>query len=147
MKQKILICGGNGFIGRNLINHFSQNKNYEVRATWHKNASVTEENNPNVKWIRADLTLKEDVQKAVKGVDIILQYAAVTTGAKDVRATFPILYVTVPTLFATVTLSAPTVLKICITPLESCKAHPVRRTPLSSLWENSVLEIDAAPVI
>ena len=51
MKQKILICGGNGFIGRNLINHFSQNKNYEVRATWHKNTSVTEENIPNVKLI------------------------------------------------------------------------------------------------
>jgi GDP-L-fucose synthase len=84
MKQKILICGGNGFIGRNLINHFSQNKNYEVCATWHKNALVTEENIPNVNWIRADLTLKEDVQKAVKGVDIILQYAAVTTGVKDV---------------------------------------------------------------
>ena len=37
-----------------------------------------------VEWIHADLTKSEHVKKVVKDVDIILQYAAVTTGAKDV---------------------------------------------------------------
>jgi len=83
MKQKILICGATGFLGRNMLDSFIDNHNYEIRAVWHKKPSLIE-SYPGVEWIRADLTNTKDVQRVVKGVDIILQYAAVTTGVKDV---------------------------------------------------------------
>jgi len=83
MKKKILICGATGFIGRNLLEHFVDKDEYDIRAVWNNTINddwVKDE----VEWVRADLTKKEDVKKVVKGVDIILQYAAVTTGVKDV---------------------------------------------------------------
>tara|TARA_Y100001933_G_scaffold117955_1_gene117877 strand:+ start:346 stop:495 length:150 start_codon:yes stop_codon:yes gene_type:complete len=33
--KKILICGATGFIGRNLVNYFSKNKNYQIYAVSH----------------------------------------------------------------------------------------------------------------
>ena len=36
MKKKILICGATGFIGRNLIENLSKNKNYKLYATYNK---------------------------------------------------------------------------------------------------------------
>ena len=84
MKKKILICGATGFIGRNMLEHFIKNDNFDIRATWYKHANPTESYNGQVEWVHANLTKVEDVKKAVDGVDIILQYAAVTTGVKDV---------------------------------------------------------------
>jgi GDP-L-fucose synthase len=85
MKQKILICGATGFIGRNMLESFIKNDNYEIRATWHKPTDLTEVYRDDVEWVQADLTKSWDVKNAFYGgVDIVLQYAAVTTGVKDV---------------------------------------------------------------
>ena len=84
MKQKILICGATGFIGRNILESFIRNDNFEIRAVRYKNGDLTEFHNGNVEWVYADLTKAKDVKRVVAGVDIILQYAAVTTGVKDV---------------------------------------------------------------
>ena len=78
-------------------------------------------------------------------IDTFAVPSVITVGAKDVRAIFPVGYVILPTLLATVTLLAPRVLYIWITPLESCNEQPVRRTSLSSLWENWVLVTDEMP--
>ncbi len=69
-KQKILILGGTGFIGRNLSNYFLDNKNYNTFYVGRE----------------YDLTQKSDVEKLFYGVnpDIVLQYAAYTTNSKDV---------------------------------------------------------------
>ena len=79
--KKMLICGANGFIGKNMLDKFYKDKNYSIRATYNKSK-------PNLKydveWIKVDLTNPEDVKIAVEGVDVILQYAAVTSGAKDI---------------------------------------------------------------
>ena len=84
MKQKMLLCGATGFIGRNMLDSFVQNDNFDIRATWYKKANPTELYNGQVEWVHANLTKVEDVKNVVDGVDIILQYAAVTTGVKDV---------------------------------------------------------------
>ena len=34
MKKKILICGATGFIGRNLLEHFVDKGEYDIRAVW-----------------------------------------------------------------------------------------------------------------
>ena len=85
MKQKVLICGATGFLGRNLLESFSKNDNYEVRAVWHKPTDLTEIYRDGVEWVHADLTRHDHVKDAFYGgVDIVLQYAAVTSGVKDI---------------------------------------------------------------
>jgi len=81
MKNKILICGATGFIGRNIADSLTKRDDFEVYGTYLNSASL---NNPKIKMIQADLTNKDDVNRAVKGMDIIIQAAATTSGAKDI---------------------------------------------------------------
>lgn len=79
--KKILICGATGFIGRNLTKHFSSLGNYEVHATWHIKKPFEIKN---VIWNQGDLRNSEDVERLTKGMDIIVQAAATTSGSKDI---------------------------------------------------------------
>ena len=81
MKKKMLICGANGFIGKNMLDKFYKDENYFIRATYNNSKPNL---NYDVEWVKVDLTNPQDVKRAVDGVDIILQYAAVTSGAKDI---------------------------------------------------------------
>lgn len=80
-KTKLLICGGTGFIGRNLLEYFSQSGQFEIAATWHR---TRPQEGASVHWIEADLTHAADVDRAVRGQDVILHAAATTSGAKDI---------------------------------------------------------------
>mgnify|MGYP003115707881 FL=1 len=85
MKQKVLICGATGFVGRNMLESFIKNDNYDVRAVWNKRTDLTEIYRDGVEWVHADLTKKHNVKDVFYGgIDIVLQYAAVTSGAKDI---------------------------------------------------------------
>lgn len=46
-----------------------------------------------VRWLKADLTRREDVERALRGQDVVLQAAATTSGAKDILTT-PTIHVT-----------------------------------------------------
>ena len=82
--KKILLCGANGFIGKNLLKKFSEG-DYKIVATYlNSRPRPGYSDNDNVEWVRADLRNQDDVKRVVTGVDIILQYAATTTGAKDI---------------------------------------------------------------
>ena len=59
---------------------FCKNKNYIVYGTYFKNKTKLR----NVKMLKADLTIKKNVDKIIKGKDIIIQAAATTSGAKDI---------------------------------------------------------------
>jgi len=80
-KKTILLCGATGFIGRNLLEFYGNNEDYHVRAVYNIRPKLDEYD---VEWIKADLNNPSDVQRAVKGVDIILQFAATTSGAGDI---------------------------------------------------------------
>lgn len=90
MKRKILVCGSTGFIGRNIAEAFADNDNFEVYGTYYNSKPFI---NPKIKMIRADLTNREDVNRAIKEKDILIQAAATTSGAKD-TATKPYYHVT-----------------------------------------------------
>lgn len=79
--KTILVCGATGFIGRNLVEHFSKDPNYNVKAVYHLRPPFECEN---ITWVYADLNNKEDIKRVFQGVDIVLQYAATTSGAGDI---------------------------------------------------------------
>ena len=80
-KKNILILGGTGFIGRNLVEELSKNKNFRVFASYHKRKKF---NCKNVTWLKANLKNKKKIDSILKNKEIIIQAAAVTTSSKDV---------------------------------------------------------------
>lgn len=80
--KKILICGATGFIGRNLVSYYSS-KNYQIKATYF-NSEPLEKDYPNIEWVQCDLRDAKQVRSVLNNVDIVLQFAATTTGAKDI---------------------------------------------------------------
>ncbi len=80
--KKILVCGATGFIGKNVTLGLSKNKNYEIHAVRYKRPSY--KTSKNVKWHKADLRDSKQVDKLLKGIDIVIQCAATTSGSKDI---------------------------------------------------------------
>jgi len=81
MKKKILICGATGFIGRNLIEDLSKNKNNKIYATFNKRKK---QNLKNVTWVKGDLRNDDFSKRITKNIDIVIQAAATSSGSKDV---------------------------------------------------------------
>ncbi len=77
----MLICGGTGFIGRNLVESLAKSGRFDVSATHFKRESFPVEN---VKWIRANLCDPAEAERAVQGIQIVVQAAATTSGSKDI---------------------------------------------------------------
>ena len=91
MRKKILVCGATGFIGRNIAEALVRKEHLEVYGTYLNSVPL---DNPRIKMMQVDLTNKEDVNRVLKGgVDIIIQAAATTSGAKDI-VTKPYYHVT-----------------------------------------------------
>jgi GDP-L-fucose synthase len=85
-KQKVLICGASGFIGRNLLERLSGREDLEVFATHCRSAAPMELSRGKVHFIQADLTERTAVERALKDKDVVIQAAAVTSGAGDITA-------------------------------------------------------------
>ncbi len=90
MKRKTLICGATGFIGRNIAESLAKRDDLEVYGTYLNSEPL---NNPKIKMLQADLTRPEDVTKSIEGMDLVIQAAATTSGAKDI-VTKPYYHVT-----------------------------------------------------
>lgn len=79
-KNKVLICGASGFIGRNIAERLVKRDDMKVYGTYF-------EAKPSIKGVsmtRVDLTAEEEVSKIVRGMDIVIQAAAVTSGSRDI---------------------------------------------------------------
>jgi len=79
--KTVLLCGATGFIGRNILENLLNKPGYNVRAVYHKKPPIKEYN---AQWVYADLNNCDDVDRVVSGADIILQFAATTSGAGDI---------------------------------------------------------------
>ncbi len=87
--SKILITGGAGFIGSNLVEHFL-GKNHQVVvldnfATGHRHNIAQHASNPNFTLIEGDIRNNEDCQKAVVGVDYVLHQAALGSVPRSIK--------------------------------------------------------------
>ena len=89
MSNKILILGSTGFIGKNMTEFFLKNKNNKIFATYNKRKPFKDKR---IKWIKCDLR-KNNLDKLFLGIDIIIQAAATTSGAKIIKKK-PYLHVT-----------------------------------------------------
>ena len=87
---RVLVAGGAGFIGVNLINRLLS-EGARVRATIHRKEPVILDER--IEYVRCDLTKMEDCQKAVSGMDYVFHCAANTSGAA-VMASTPLVHVT-----------------------------------------------------
>lgn len=89
-KKKVLVCGASGFIGRNIAERLIERNDFDVYGTYLNSKPWS---NPKIKMVRVDLTNKEEVKQAIGGMDILIQAAATTSGAKDI-VTKPYYHVT-----------------------------------------------------
>jgi GDP-L-fucose synthase len=87
---KVLVTGGAGFVGINLINRLLD-EGAQVRATLYNKDPVIKDHR--IEYIRGDLRLEEDCEKVVDGMDYVFMCAANTSGAK-VMSTTPLVHLT-----------------------------------------------------
>ena len=87
---RILIAGGTGFIGVNLLQRL-RNSGYRLRTTLHVRDAVVKSGD--IKYMKVDLRSMTDCQRAVEGVDYVFMCAANTSGAA-VMAQTPLAHVT-----------------------------------------------------
>ncbi len=100
--SKVLIAGGAGFVGANLIKRFLE-LGTKITATLHKKPAVIDDGR--IEYIWCDLTKREDCQKAVKEVDYVFMCAANTSGAAVMEKT-PLVHVTPNVVMNTLMLEA-----------------------------------------
>ncbi len=80
--MKIIICGATGFIGSHLLKHFDNEEN-DIFAIFNKRVPLKDTSNK-VNWFKADLRTPDSLKSILKGTDLFLQFAATTSGSKDI---------------------------------------------------------------
>ncbi len=100
--RKVLVAGGTGFVGVNLIRRLLE-LGADVRATLHKKPAVVRDKR--VEYVRCDLMRSEDCRRAVEGAEYVLMCAANTSGAAVMDKT-PLAHVTPNVVMNTLMLDA-----------------------------------------
>ena len=99
---KVLIAGGAGFVGVNLIKRLL-GMGADIRATIHNKPVVLEDQR--VEYVKCDLKKEDDCARITEGVDYIFMCAANTSGA-GVMSKTPMVHVTPNVIMNTLLLDA-----------------------------------------
>lgn len=99
---KVLVAGGSGFVGVNLIQKLLP-LGAHIRATLHEKPAVI--NDPRIEYIAADLRNAEDCARAVDGMEYVFMCAAHSSGAAVIQNT-PLVHVTPNVIMNTLMLEA-----------------------------------------
>ena len=78
-QSKIIILGATGFIGKNIALYFS--KKFKIKATYNKKAPFL---NKNIEWVKCNLKNAKQINNLFDNIDIVINAAATTSGAKDI---------------------------------------------------------------
>lgn len=78
--MKILVTGGSGFLGRNLIRYFL--RNYHQVVSLDRSPSYKEEYADRIEFIKADIRDKDLILESFKGIDVVIHTAAGLPGFK-----------------------------------------------------------------
>jgi len=100
--KRVLVAGGTGFVGVNLINRLLS-QGARVRATLHAKSPVLDD--PRIEYVTVDLTLANDCAKAAQDMEYVFMCAANTSGAGVMAAT-PLVHVTPNVVMNTLMLDA-----------------------------------------
>lgn len=94
--MKLLVTGGAGFIGSNFIHYWLKNHptdqvtNFDLLTYAGNLENLADlEKNPNYKFIKGDIADKKAVTEAVKGVDVIVNFAAETHVDRSIADSTP----------------------------------------------------------
>ncbi|GAB6054622.1 GDP-L-fucose synthase [Magnetospira thiophila] len=82
--QRVLVTGGTGFIGRNMVERLAERDDVQITATHFSRPPV---DLPGVTWQWIDLTEGKAVRDLLgQGFDVVIHAAAATSGAADIVA-------------------------------------------------------------
>lgn len=87
----VLIAGGTGFVGTNLINRLLSDSDCRIVSTLHKKQPRVFHDR--VKYMQCDLQIKEDCDRVTQDIDYVFMCAANTSGAAIMEKT-PLCHVT-----------------------------------------------------
>ncbi|MFA5260335.1 MAG: NAD-dependent epimerase/dehydratase family protein, partial [Candidatus Omnitrophota bacterium] len=88
--KNVLVTGATGFVGSNLLLRLVDS-GARIRAVAHQRPPVIDD--ARIEYLTADLTRRDDCQRAVRGIDYVFHCAASTSGAAVISKT-PLVHVT-----------------------------------------------------
>jgi len=88
--KNILVTGGSGFVGTNLLKKLLASDANLFATTYRSSPVIT---NDRIKYLEADLRKTKDCRSVAKGMDLVFMCAANTSGAK-VMSTTPLVHLT-----------------------------------------------------
>jgi UDP-glucose 4-epimerase len=77
--MKVLVTGGAGFIGSNLVRHLVSARQHEIAVLDNLSVGLTEHGLPReARFLRGDFTDRETMAQALRGIDVVVHLAALS---------------------------------------------------------------------